>query len=72
MQAHAESIRKRLAQGPATPRQLIDLIGFSQASLSRALVHLGPDLVSTGAPPDPFSISCKTRPAGCPISVFTE
>lgn len=49
MQAHAESIRKRLAQGPATPRQLIDLIGFSQASLSRALVHLGPDLVSTGA-----------------------
>ena len=49
MRAHAESIRRRLAQGPATPRQLVDLIGFSQPSLSRALVHLGPALVRTGA-----------------------
>ncbi|MFM7657030.1 MAG: type II toxin-antitoxin system HipA family toxin YjjJ [Burkholderiaceae bacterium] len=49
MRAHAESIRRRLAQGPATPKQLVDLIGFSQPSLSRALVHLGPALVRMGA-----------------------
>ena len=49
MQAHAELIRKRLASGAATPRQLVDLIGFSQPTLSRALTHLGPSLVRIGA-----------------------
>ena len=49
MQAHAEMIRKRLASGPATPRQLVDLIGFSQPTLSRTLTHLGPSLVRIGA-----------------------
>ena len=49
MQAHAESIRRRLANGPTTPRQLVDLIGISQPTLSRALTHLGPSLVRMGA-----------------------
>ncbi len=45
----AENIRSLLAQGPATARQLIHLIGVSQPTLSRAIAGMGPDIVRIGA-----------------------
>jgi hypothetical protein len=47
--AHADHIRSILAQGPAKPRQLIDLIGISQPTLSRAIADLGPEIIRIGA-----------------------
>lgn len=49
MSACAEAIRLRLAQGPASARQLIDFIGLSQPTLWRALTELGPSVVRMGA-----------------------
>ncbi len=46
---HRQALLARLAAGPASPRQLIDLIGISQPTLSRALGALGPRLVRLGA-----------------------
>ncbi len=49
MSACAEAIRLRLAQGPASARQLIDFIGVSQPTIWRALTELGAAVVRMGA-----------------------
>jgi hypothetical protein len=49
MSSHADLIRTHLAKGPLTPRQLIDLSGISQPTLSRALTEIGDALVRIGA-----------------------
>jgi hypothetical protein len=45
----ADRIRSLLAQGPAPSRQLIDFIGISQPTLSRAIAGMGTDIVRIGA-----------------------
>ena len=47
--AQADRIRSLLAQGPAGARQLINLIGISQPTLSRAITGMGSDIVRIGA-----------------------
>lgn len=45
----AEAIRSQLGKGPAGTRQLIDSIGVSQPTISRALTELGAAVVRMGA-----------------------
>lgn len=47
--AHADRIRSLLAQGPVASRQLIELIGVSQPTLSRVIASMGADIVRIGA-----------------------
>lgn len=49
MSRHAESICLRLAQGPLGARQLIEILGFSQPTLSRSMRELGKEVVRIGA-----------------------
>lgn len=49
MSAHADTLRRLLAHGPRTPRQLLGEMAISQPTLSRALAALGPDLLRIGA-----------------------
>lgn len=49
MPRHADSIRLQLAGGPLAARQLLDLLGISQPTLSRALAELGGEIVRLGA-----------------------
>jgi hypothetical protein len=45
----ADRIRSLLAKGPAHSRQLIDIIGVSQPTLSRSIAGMGPEIVRIGA-----------------------
>jgi hypothetical protein len=47
--AHAERIRRLLVQGPVYSRQLIDLLGVSQPTFSRAIAGMGAEIVRIGA-----------------------
>ena len=49
MPSHADIIRLRLSSGPLSARQLIEHIGVSQPTISRALRELGDDIVRVGA-----------------------
>ena len=49
MSLHAETIRTRLFGGPLSARQLSEIIGFSQPTLSRALTELGSEIIRIGA-----------------------
>ena len=49
MSPHAESVRNRLFGGPLTAVQLIEKIGLSQPTISRALRELGDEIVRIGA-----------------------
>lgn len=49
MSPHAESIRMRLSGGPLSSCQLIESIGVSQPTISRALIELGGEIVRIGA-----------------------
>ncbi len=49
MPSHADTIRRRLSAGPLSARQLIETIGVSQPTMSRALAGLGGDVVRIGA-----------------------
>lgn len=49
MASHADRIQLQLASGPASARQLIENIGISQPTLSRAIAALGDNLVRLGA-----------------------
>ena len=49
MSSHFDIIRMRLSSGPLSARQLIDNIGFSQPTISRALRELGDEIVRAGA-----------------------
>ncbi|MBL0718596.1 ArsR family transcriptional regulator [Piscinibacter sp. Jin2] len=45
----AEALRRLLARGPATPQQLVEKLGISQPTLSRALAALGDEVLRLGA-----------------------
>lgn len=49
MSSYAETIRIQLSGGPLPARQLIENIGISQPTLSRALTELGDEIVRIGA-----------------------
>lgn len=49
MSACADALRLQLAKGPAGTRQLIEIIGFSQPTISRALTEIGAPVVRMGA-----------------------
>lgn len=49
MSPHAEAIRVHLFSGPLSARQLIEKLGISQPTLSRALIELGDEVVRIGA-----------------------
>lgn len=49
MPTHADAVRTQLAAGPRTARQLVELIGISQPTLSRAMAGLGNEVVRMGA-----------------------
>ncbi|TQC69591.1 type II toxin-antitoxin system HipA family toxin YjjJ [Pantoea dispersa] len=51
MSTHAETVCQLLYSGPMTARQLIEKIGISQPTLSRAIRELGDDIVKIGAGP---------------------
>lgn len=44
-QVHADTIRSRLAHGTVTVKQLIEITGLSQATISRAIAALGAEVV---------------------------
>ena len=49
MSKYAEAIRQQLSSGPTPAKQLVDNIGVSQPTTSRALAALGDDVVRLGA-----------------------
>lgn len=49
MSTHAERLRILLSSGPVSPRVLLEKLGTSQPTLSRALAVLGDDLVRIGS-----------------------
>ena len=49
MLSHADTLRRQLAAGPQAARQLIDHMGVSQPTISRALTELGDEIVRIGA-----------------------
>ena len=49
MSPHADTIRLRLSGGPLSVRQLIENVGVSQPTISRALSELGDEVVRIGA-----------------------
>lgn len=49
MTSHADLIRLHLASGPSGARQLLEKLGVSQPTLSRALSAMGDDVVRIGA-----------------------
>ena len=49
MEVHVDAIRLQFTRGPQTSRQLTEIIGISQPSLSRALKTMGADIVRIGA-----------------------
>ena len=49
MSRHADALRLKLASGPLAARQLLDSLGISQPTLSRALAELGGEIVRLGA-----------------------
>ncbi|MCS2154322.1 type II toxin-antitoxin system HipA family toxin YjjJ [Scandinavium goeteborgense] len=51
MPARSDTIRKLLSQGPMPARQLIEKMGISQPTMSRALKDIGDDIVRIGAGP---------------------
>jgi len=51
MATRANTIRQLLSQGPMPVRQLIEKLGISQPTASRALRELGDDVVRIGAGP---------------------
>lgn len=49
MSKYAEAIRQQLSAGPVPAKQLVDNIGVSQPTISRALAALGDEVVRLGA-----------------------
>lgn len=49
MPSHAEALRLQLAAGPRSARQLIESMGISQPTLSRAIAELGDEVLRLGA-----------------------
>lgn len=74
MLTRSDTLRQLLSQGPITSRQLTEIMGISQPTLSRALKVFGDDIVRIGAGPSIQyalrDISRGFRPA--PIYRITE
>ncbi len=51
MNRHAQPIRMQLSSGTARARQLSDLLGVSQPTVSRALESMGGEIVRVGSGP---------------------
>ncbi|WP_199104478.1 type II toxin-antitoxin system HipA family toxin YjjJ [Aquitalea sp. ASV11] len=51
MSRHAETLRQQLAGGLRTARQLVEITGLSQPTVSRALAALGDEVLRLGAGP---------------------
>ncbi len=51
MPSHTDAIRMSLSGGPLSTRQLIDRIGVSQPTISRAIAQLGDEVVRVGVGP---------------------
>jgi hypothetical protein len=49
MSRHSDALRVQLANGPLAARQLIEILGISQPTLSRTLAELGDEVVRLGA-----------------------
>jgi hypothetical protein len=49
MPSHADSLRLALSSGPRSPAQLIEKMGISQPTLSRAMAQLGGQVLRLGA-----------------------
>lgn len=49
MSRHSEPLRQLLAQGPTSPRLLLEKLGISQPTLSRAITSLGTAVLRFGA-----------------------
>lgn len=49
MSSHADAVRLQLAKGPMQARQLVEIIGISQPTVSRTLSTLGAEVVRIGA-----------------------
>lgn len=49
MSTRSDAIRQLLSQGPLSARQLIEILGVSQPTVSRALQELGEDVIRFGA-----------------------
>ena len=49
MSRHADPVRLHLARGPIGARQLVEALGISQPTLSRAMLELGNEVVRIGA-----------------------
>lgn len=61
MSAHTDSIRIQLGRGPQQVRQLVDRLGVSQPTISRAINALGDEIVRIGRGP---SIQYALRDTG--------
>ena len=61
MPSHADAICLHLAQGPVGPRQLLEQMGVSQPTLSRAISSMGSEVLRIGAA---RSIQYALRDAG--------
>lgn len=51
MPTRSDTIRQLLSQGPMQSRQLIEIMGISQPTMSRALRDVGDDIIRIGAGP---------------------
>ena len=67
MNLNADIIRLRLSSGPLSARQLIESIGISQPTLSRALADLGDEVVRIGAARS-IQYLLRDTPRGLPVT----
>lgn len=65
MSPRAEALRLALAKGPASAQQLLEILGVSQPTVSRALAALGQEVLRIGAGP---SIHYALRDSGWGLS----
>ena len=49
MPSHADILLQQLSRGPTTARQIVDILGVSQPTISRLLTSLGDEIVRFGA-----------------------
>lgn len=70
----SETLRQLLRQGPISVRQLIDIMGISQPTISRAIKALGDEVVRIGSGPSIHYVLRDTRRgfSSAPIYRITE
>lgn len=65
MSSHADAIRLRLTDGPLSARQLIESVGVSQPTVSRALTALGKEVIQIGSV-RPIQYALRDKARGLP------